>query len=374
MFRRRRNLSQVELARLLGMRPGPVNNLEKGRNLPSAAVLCKLAAALDVHVDAFFLPEAGATAEGGTVRESHAAYIVSGASVDSVPRAEIVRLPVEEGTLDATAAGAIGRVCDAVLALEDICNAQKCAEIPLTLPFEFSEIGIERLVTRVRALMGIASAVVFDYVELFENAGLRVVFMPLPRGVDSVACYDITNANAFLIVSVGVNVERQLFRLVYELGRIYCMTRSRRNNGPNVPVGAPRRKGKVLNDHRAARLFAALFLQPGEAVGATVRQVGVAPDGWTYEMLLRLKHRFGVSAESFLYRLDELGLIARPLFADFRERVHGHYGAHDHAEPDGTRRILTRNGRIGDLWLRAETLRERFDERDAIRSALDGIV
>ena len=61
-IRRRRHLSQVEFARRLDMRPGPVSNIERGHNLPSAPVLCKMAEVLDVPVDAFF--ESGAP-EGG---------------------------------------------------------------------------------------------------------------------------------------------------------------------------------------------------------------------------------------------------------------------------------------------------------------------
>jgi transcriptional regulator with XRE-family HTH domain len=81
-IRRRRNLSQAELARLLGMRPGPVNNIEQGRNLPSAKVLCKLAAVLDVPIDNLFAdPDAAQTswlvsddADAACVREAGVSY------------------------------------------------------------------------------------------------------------------------------------------------------------------------------------------------------------------------------------------------------------------------------------------------------------
>jgi len=51
-FRRLRHLTQTELARRIGMRPGPVNGIERGRNRPSLAVAVRLAKILDVPLDA----------------------------------------------------------------------------------------------------------------------------------------------------------------------------------------------------------------------------------------------------------------------------------------------------------------------------------
>jgi hypothetical protein len=49
--------------------------------------------------------------------------------------------------------------------------------------------------------------------------------------------------------------------------------------------------------------------------------LGVVPDDWTYAMLLRFEHRFGVSAQAFGLRLLELGLIAAPRQAELRKRI-----------------------------------------------------
>jgi hypothetical protein len=97
---------------------------------------------------------------------------------------------------------------------------------PLCLAMPHTENGIEDFAMRVRALLGIGPGVIFDYLELFENAGLRVIFAPLPGEVESAACHDPVSENAFLFVSTAgpATAERQLFRLVCELGRIYCHT------------------------------------------------------------------------------------------------------------------------------------------------------
>jgi hypothetical protein len=169
-------------------------------------------------------------------------------------------------------------------------------------------------------------------------------------------------------------VERQLFRVLYELGRLYDFNARRQQQGSGAS-SAPAAgealdyRGKPLTPDRTARRFAGLFLLPEAAVRATVAQLGIEAGDWDYGLLLRIKHRFGVSAEAFLYRLDELGLIARKLVAPLRERIHAHYAATHNTEPASTRRILSPNGRLGDLFLIASRGPEQA-EVAAIRTTL----
>jgi len=205
-------------------------------------------------------------------------------------------------------------------------------------------------------MLGVNHAVIFDYLELLENAGLRVVFCPMNDGVRSAAYYDPVNCNAFLVVCDGMNVERQLFELIKRLGAIYVHTRDLLCPPPAGPDadGAPSSSRKpVLDALHAARKFAALFLMPGAAVRASVAQLGIGPDGWTYDLVLRMKHRFGVSAQSFLMRLRELDLISVDVFAVIDNRIKAHYSRTNYGEPDSSRRVLSPNGRLGDLLVAA---------------------
>ncbi|MDD4103379.1 MAG: helix-turn-helix transcriptional regulator, partial [Kiritimatiellae bacterium] len=56
-LRRRAHLSQGDLARRLGMRQGPICNIEQGKNFPSAQVLLRLADVLQVTTDQILRPE-----------------------------------------------------------------------------------------------------------------------------------------------------------------------------------------------------------------------------------------------------------------------------------------------------------------------------
>lgn len=379
-LRRQRGLSQVELARRVGMKPGPVNAIEKGRSLPSTGVLLRLARVLNVTMDKFFeegtdglyVREANATAgrrwpAKRPVYSSLDPQVSAGVSTGR-PEAPLVRLDVKGAPYPDDVVRLLDEVTNAFLTLEDLCGAPKQPALPLRLSMPMSEQGVENLVYKVRVLLGIGHGVIFDYVELLENAGVRVLFVPFPPGLESASCYDAESRNAFLFVtdSGQVNTERKLFGLARELGRIYCHT------GRMTRI--PGRHKELDAEHVAAK-FAAFFLMPSEAVLETVRQVGVQPDGWTWELLVRLKHRFGVSAETFLYRLGELDLVTPVLKAELKARIKAYYAEKGNEEPGACRRILTPNGRLGDLMESARTGHlfpeaEVAAERDAVKAVL----
>lgn len=368
-LRRRRHLTQAALAEALGIRQSPLSLIENGHHIPSGRLLYRLAGILGVSVDALFAdPHAS---ESGYIRVGssdgvalHRRSLFSLRGARPAPEAAspfaTLLAPLDPGL----AAGEltlfsdrVGDLASAFLALEDACGSIKRAAIPLILPFEPTEPGIEKLVGQVRYFLGIGHAVIFDYLELLENAGLRVIFMHLPGEMASCVAYDHANGNVFLLVRDGLTVERRLFRLMFELGRVYYFTRAA-GSGQTV---TPPLDGE-LDELHAARKFAALFLMPADSVRATVRQLGVTPDGWTWELLIRIKHRFGVSLQAFAYRLLELGLIDQTLGEQFHVRVLRYYERHGYVEPGASRRILTPNGRLGDLRLLASRKPDMTEE------------
>jgi Zn-dependent peptidase ImmA (M78 family)/transcriptional regulator with XRE-family HTH domain len=363
-LRRRAHLSQGELARRLGMRQGPVCNLELGKNLPSAQVLVRLARILNATTDQILMPGAYTAACPPAAGSDDDTAL---ARQPLLPVARNVKAPALYPTSPAArldAAGPLKADIETVirdyLALEDICQVPRQARVPLQLAFTPAAPGLERLAAQLRTLLGIGDAVVFDPLELFENHGLRVVFLHLPGTAPSLSYYDAANSNVFILIRGGLNPERQMFALAYELGRILLYTRS-------VFLGEPP-FGQEAKTHKAARLFSAAFLMPEDVVRNSVGQTGVRPDEWDLGLLLRLKHRFGVSAETFNYRLLELGLITESRQAELRAVITKHYEEHAFAEPGQSRRILSPNGRLGDLLHTA--LRRADPEAPAIAARL----
>jgi len=348
-LRRQRNWTMAELADKIGMSQVPLGRIERGVNAPSASVIYRMSKALNVSVDILF------------AEDEHALRSFQHGSAQNpfpVPLDDPDKeLPVRIKTM-------AHEIITAFWALEDICGAQKRAGIPLFIPFKPTESGMEALAVSVRRYTGIEHGVVFDYFELFENQGFRVIVVPTPKELDSFSYFDSLYQNAFFFLNALHNPERQLFRLVYELGKVLILTCTM-NRGQNVfkdPNDSSPSPGKPFTAHRAARRFAATFLMPATAVCDTVSQLGIRKKHWSYDLLLRIKHRFGVSAEAFLYRLNELDLIDPSLIEPLKNKIHTYYGKTGFGEPDFSRRLLTPNGRLWDLVLTGKEIREGRDE------------
>lgn len=327
--RRAAGMRQHELARQLRISPAALSQIETGRNQPTVRVLTEVMRILNLTPNEIF----------------HADKIHV-----SVPDSGIVRRVDEDGCrITPSVAVILDRLIACVLGLEDLAGAPKHALTPLYIPIDLTDTGLEQLAERARQHMRIYDGVVFDYFELFESFGLRVLVLPLRITFGGACYYDAGNDNAFFIINNRHTAERQLYTLATQLGRLYLGTWAlRRGTYPATP------KAARLEPAHAAAKFAAHFLMPARAVRATVEQLGIRPEQWTYELLLRIKHRFGVSAEAFLYRLDDLNLIPDSVKKKLTARIKTHYEETRFTEPDDSRRILTPNGRLWDLALTAE--------------------
>lgn len=345
------HISQIHLATDIGIRAGPLGWIEKGKHLPSGRVLYRIAKQLNVRIDDLF-------------QEKNVWDTMIPASSDTAP---ILLPPLDsDAELNTEPVKAAHIICQtvagAVLDLEGLCGAVRTADIPLDMPFQPTAVGAACLAATVRERLGIGNAVISDYLELFENAGLCVVFLDMPEGCSTFCGYDRVNRNAFFFINSQLKKqpEHQMYRLAFELGRIFWYTRGLYGSAEESPApGAA--EGSLLDETQFARQFAACFLMPEVAVARTVWQLGIAPTAWSLDMLLRLKKRYGVSAQNFAVRLQTLGLS----WSDKQKRNPRYYLFKDEldaiaqengpaAEPGGNRTPLVMNGRLCDLVLQAE--------------------
>jgi len=332
------------------MSEGPLGRIERGVNAPSASVIYRLSKVFGVSVNALF---ADAEQDLHTIR------------FEGKQDPFLVTIGKEDAALPGRTQSAAGDIIEAFQALEDICNARKRAKIPLLIPFDPTEQGICALSETVRRIMEIQHGIVFDYFELFENQGFRVVVLPMPKEIDSFSYYDPPDQNAFFFLNTRKNPERQLFSLAYELGRVFILTYTMQQGIELFETQAETRPHDTKDPftaHRGANRFAATFLMPKKSVCDTVNQLGIQKKHWSYELLLRIKHRFGISAETFLYRLNELDLIDPALIEPLQKKIFDHYDKTTFGEPDFSRRLLTPNGRLLDLVLTGKEVEEGRDE------------
>jgi Zn-dependent peptidase ImmA (M78 family)/transcriptional regulator with XRE-family HTH domain len=342
-LRRERGWTLAGLASRAKMSEVPLGRIERGVNAPSAAAIYNLSKALNVSVATLFAEEHESLRLHRFENEKKPFLVAT--DMKNLFSSQIKSMAKD--------------IIEGFQALEDICFAQKRAKIPLFIPFDTDEHGMEILSLTVRRYMGIEYGIVFDYFELFESQGFRVIAVPMPKPIDGFSYYDPVNQNAFFFLNTKKNPERQLFHLAYEFGSLLITTAAIQRNEVLLENASQKPYNKKpFTEHRAARRFAATFLMPSGAVIDTVRQLGIQKKQWSYELLLRIKHRFGVSTEAFLYRLDELGLIHPSLLKPLKHKITDHYNKTDYGEPDFSRRLLTPNGRLWDLVLTGKEFKE----------------
>ncbi len=343
-LRQVRHLRQADLATLAHATPAQISTIENGKTVPTLPTLDAIAQALDVTLSDLLSPRA--YVERATPPASSCPRPDSpDAPYARLLRhgvARVVHIPDEARALTSDFLDTLEQRILDQFTLEDLCGVCKQPALPLRIPFPLSSEGAAHLAYAVRLHCGVGSAIVLDFVELLENQGLRVLFLDLPSSIQSLAFYDTRNANAFIVLPDTAPPEKQLFRMAVELAGIYLFTA---NHGRTV--------SETARTRRFAKQFAANLLVPSEAVRASALQLGLAPDQWTYPLLLRLKQRFGVSTEFFAHRLEEIGALDKALRQRFKRQILDHYAATKYAEPGASARPLSKNSRLGDLYLTA---------------------
>ena len=359
-WRKIKNLKQSDLADLTGMSAAQLCHIEKARNAPSVRTLRRIADALGVSMEKI---------AGRQVQEE---YLAEEKAAKERPAPAPVRKPkpqtetsekkeelfnglefVHEGVralLPENLQDNLWKKIREYRKLEAACGASSIPAIHFTLPLICSLHSAGNLARQVRVMCGIGTAVVFDTIVFFETKGLRVITLDLPKGVDSFALYEKETRNAFIVVSKNIPDERQQFRTALEVGNIFQYVSARYKPVVDSP-----------NSRRFSREFAAAFIMPEETVREQSLLLGLGVDWWSYDMLLQIKQRFGVSAEAFAYRLEELELISAAKRTEFIKQIREYYEAHDFSEPNPVNRRSLRHSRFSDLKLLAAAL-EKKDE------------
>ncbi len=367
-MRERRGLMQAELAALAGIPAPQVSAVENGRRQPSLRTLRRLCAALGATLEDLLRAATGREAAPDPATAPEA--VLPGLQELFLSPEDALFAPLaRRGVVRTTRADSVSaplpsqeavetierRILD-YLRLETLCGAFARASVPLSLPFQQDAEGAEQLAERVRKMLGLGDSIVLDYVSVLESHGVRVLFVPLPRGLESLSFFATGSGSAVIAISESITTEKQLFRLALELAYLYLFTR---NGNRPVPEAAEANR-------RFAKLFAACFLLPRTAVLAAAASLGAGRGDWTLPLLLRVKRRFGTSAEAFAYRLFELGLLSDEALTGMLAAIRGHYETHQFREPGEALPPLARNGRLGDLLERARSVRGAYDEARAI--------
>lgn len=315
-IRQSQGLSQTALAKRAGMLPAQLCKLESGRNDATGSTLRRLAEALNVKVSELL---------GERVALERR---TPGENTTSFDREESCA-PVVQSSWSAETVEKIAKWA-ADLDREIRCVESKLgiahgASLQLIYPYCVDEMGAALAARDMRNSLGLGIAPVHDLEASLELCGVRISRLTMPNDFQSMSFYD-TSRHTFSIVLNSRNTrERDVYRLAYEIGAVTAFAKA--------GFSTIRDEGET---HRYLRRFSAAFLMPEESVRRNVAQYGIAPDQWTFDLLVMVKERYGVSAEAFALRLEDLGLIMPSVRTQLRERLHAYYAAHPKAmEPHG---------------------------------------
>lgn len=362
--RKKNGIKQATLAQEAGISAAQICHIEKDRVRPSLRTLEKIALALCAPLSELLdsTAEHGAgpgPREGGAgsgMQGSGAAFpgdalssdalagggfgVWGGISDDARFDTEGARLAWEDGSSKTGVARlrwvkepVTGLICvhdprDA--AVDRRVRARLAKEIAAWKKTE-SEAGVERrlalplffpaaaafgalLAKTTRTAAGIGPAATVDLRAFAEDRGLRVLETKLPADLDGWSVWDPADGNAFVFLRAAATAERKRFRFAYELGHLARFVSG--GFRPLRDIGASK---------KISRAFAAAALLPEEAVREAAYSLGLGPGKWTWELLLLQKRRFGVSAETYLYRVEELGLLASRERKSFLAKLKSHY-------------------------------------------------
>jgi hypothetical protein len=147
-----------------------------------------------------------------------------------------------------------------------------------------------------REKWNLGSDPIYSVIGVLEERSVHVLEIDAGErfdGISALAYEDKRLVAAAVVSRRGLAGERQRLNLAHELGHLVL----------DVPAG--------IDEEAAAFRFGAAFLAPAEVVR---RDVGERRSFLRPDELILLKQKFGMSIQSLLYRLRDLGIIGDPYY------------------------------------------------------------
>ena len=275
LARRRLGLSMRELAEMMTPRISAqaISKYEAGKMLPSSAVLVGLGKTLDVSLD--FLMSAQIEEIDSLEFRKH-----SGVSARDRAKAEAILIDNLERYL------AIEHILD-IPASVDWIERRRFDSVA-------DEAEIDVRADQLRDAWRLGMDPIPSLCELLEDKGIKVIEDDLPERINGLGCHALRGGKPVaeaVVISNRITVERKRFTLAHELA--HRIIRSTAN--PTIRLEA------------AMNRFAGAFLIPSQCLQ---EEVGTHRRRITYYEIIRLKHKYGVSAASLLIRLRQVGVLS----------------------------------------------------------------
>jgi len=249
-----------------------LSKYEKGKSKPTAVVVNKIAEALRVKA-AYLCTEPSVSINFIAYRKGSGLLKREQAKVESLVRQSLEdRIRVQE---------IIGQTYGVDLPVKSYPGS-----------LDYADNAAKNL----REKWNLGSDPIYSVIGVLEERSVHVLEIDAGERFDGISAlaYDDKRLVAAAVVSRrGLPGERQRLNLAHELGHLVL----------DVPAG--------IDEEAAAFRFGAAFLAPAEVVR---RDVGERRSFLRPDELILLKQKFGMSIQSLLYRLRDLGIIGDPYY------------------------------------------------------------
>lgn len=295
--RKRRGLTQDQVAEHLGVSRPTFIAIEKGTRLPRADELLKLAELYGRSVHELVRPDAPAVE-----LQPHLRAAINVALEDS-------------GELDA-ALDELERFAADYRALERLLNAPLLSTYPPEIPIPSKGNVVEwaeDAAVRERVRLGLGDQPVLALRDLLEaEVGLRIFYWGLPSSVSGFYAYS-AESGPCLLVNRKHPPERRRATIAHEYGHFLT---DRYKPGVNYLAGPQR---KPISE-RFVEAFGMAFLMPRTGVRRHVAEIIRSTNDFQVADLCRLAELFFVSVQAMALRLEQLGLISEGAYESLMER------------------------------------------------------
>lgn len=272
-------MSLQDLADRIGVSKQMISKYEKGDSIPSSKMLIKLAKALEVKMDYFFLPS---SVELGEInfRKKNSFSIKKINSLKEKIKIELSNY----------------------LEIENILQINNSFENPIKRRMVRAINDIEEIVSDLRIEWEIGFDPIHNIIQLLEDKEIKIIEINEPENNFDGLATIINGKYPVVVLNKTFSVERKRFTLLHELGHLLL----------ELP------ECDVKFEENICNRFAAEFLFPQNLV---IKEFGSKRESISFRELVEVQKKYGISIRAIIYRLKDANIFSENRLTEFYKKL-----------------------------------------------------
>jgi len=272
-------MSLQDLADRIGVSKQMISKYEKGDSIPSSKMLIKLAKALEVKMDYFFLPS---SVELGEInfRKKNSFSIKKINSLKEKIKIELSNY----------------------LEIENILQINNSFENPIKRRKVSATNDIEEIVSDLRIEWEIGFDPIHNIIQLLEDKEIKIIEINEPENNFDGLATIINGKYPVVVLNKSFSVERKRFTLLHELGHLLL----------ELP------ECDVKFEENICNRFAAEFLFPQNLV---IKEFGNKRESISFRELVEVQKKYGICIRAIIYRLKDANIFSENRLTEFYKKL-----------------------------------------------------